>query len=106
MADKHRAITTQGIPTCLCDGGGSRHQIYCGSHCECCEEHPATLVDGGGGGGTRRWRERERRYRNLSGGISDKDKSTIKQAGMGAGLFTMLIVIGGLIFLMSKIGQK
>ena len=101
MADKHRATTTQGIPTCLCDGGGSRHQIYCGAHCECCEEYPATLVDGG----TSRWRRRKRRLR-FAGGISDKDKSTIKQAGMGAGLFTMLIVVGGLIFLMSKIGKK
>ena len=40
MAERHRAVTTQGIPTCLCDGGGSRHQSYCGSNCACCEDNP------------------------------------------------------------------
>tara|TARA_R110002020_G_scaffold128724_1_gene288489 strand:- start:530 stop:916 length:387 start_codon:yes stop_codon:yes gene_type:complete len=37
MANRHRAVTTQGIPTCVCDGGGSRHQSWCGSSCECCD---------------------------------------------------------------------
>lgn len=43
---------------------------------------------------------------NFSGGMSEKEKSTIQQAGLGAGLFTILIVVGGLIFIMSKIGKE
>ena len=65
MADKHRAITTQGDPTCLCDGGGSRHQSWCGIHCECCDpqpirgERPYKPIRRGGG-------YRDQQYSNFS----------------------------------------
>ena len=35
----------------------------------------------------------------------DKLKSTVKQAGLGAGLFTMAIVIIGLVYLANRIGK-
>ena len=37
MADRHRAVTTHGTPVCLCDGGGTRDQSWCGAHSECCD---------------------------------------------------------------------
>ena len=45
------------------------------------------------------------RYRRLSGGLGDNEKEQLKQAGLGAGLFTMLIVVGGMIFILSKLGK-
>ncbi len=38
---------------------------------------------------------------NGQGGV----RNTVKQAGLGAGLFTMAIVIGGLIYLANRIGK-
>jgi hypothetical protein len=47
-----------------------------------------------------------RPYRGMTGGLSDKDKEQVRQAGLGAGLFTGIVVAGGLIYLMTKIGEK
>ena len=46
-----------------------------------------------------------RPYRRMTGGLSDNDKNNIKQAGLGAGLFTAIFVVGGLIFVLNRIGK-
>jgi|TARA_R110000824_G_scaffold83627_2_gene209284 hypothetical protein len=46
------------------------------------------------------------RYKRFSGGLSDKDKEQVRQAGFGAGLFTAIVVVGGLIYIMTKIAKQ
>ena len=43
--------------------------------------------------------------RNFSGSETDSSE-TIKQAGMGAGLFTMIVVLGGAIYILAKISKQ
>jgi|10_taG_2_1085330.scaffolds.fasta_scaffold295861_3 hypothetical protein len=45
------------------------------------------------------------RYKRFTGGLSNKDKDNITQAGLGAGIFTAVVVVGGMIFIISKIGK-
>jgi len=42
----------------------------------------------------------------MTGGLSENDKEKVRQAGLGAGLFTGIVVVGGLIYVMTKIGEK
>ena len=47
-----------------------------------------------------------RRYRLFSGGLSDKDKDKVRKAGFGVGLFMAFFIVGGLIYIMTKIRKK
>ena len=46
------------------------------------------------------------RYKRFTGGLGPKDKEKLTQAGLGAGIFTAVVVVGGLIYILSKIGKQ
>ncbi len=53
-------------------------------------------------------RTRGVRIRDFSGSASANasGSETVKQAGLGAGIFTMAIVLGGAIYILSKISKQ